>query len=162
MTHGNHWIENFLQHPPPAKNARLSPFPPRLQALPPPLRRKALRDPAKLPRYGTAPAPARAPYEPRAAFPALASRSYGVASLSFRSSAEASSLLPQHQSKPAAGDAASTSGDDSGPGALRCGTATSSANFPAGIRESRERRARKLPGSRRQHRRDPTRSRTRG
>src|ERR1700723_929464 len=115
-----------------------------LRALQPPLRRTSLRDLLKSRRCGTNPAVAPARGEPSPAFPA--SRTAPKAMLRNPSDpARDSCLLLPRLSKLAAGDAASTSGDDSGPDERKCDTATSSASCLAEIRESRERRAGKLP-----------------
>src|SRR5271156_1209123 len=115
----------------------------KLQALQPPLRRTNLPDLLKSARG-----------EPSLAF--HASRTVPTETLPNPSDpALDSCLLLPRLSKLVAGDAASTSGDDSGPGEQRCDTATSSASCLAGIRVSRERRAGKLPASRRRRRRNP-------
>src|ERR1700722_1090183 len=115
-----------------------------LRALQPPLRKTSLPDLSKSRRCGTNPALARARGEPSLAF--LASRIVPKATPRNPSDpARDSCLLLPRRSRLAAGDAASTSGDDSGPDEPRCDTATSSTNCLAEIRESRERRAEKPP-----------------
>src|SRR5271154_4889260 len=126
----------------------------KLQALQPPLRRTNLPDLLKSPRRETHPEFAPARGAPSLAF--HASRTVPTETLPSPSDpALDSCLLLPHRSKLAADDAASTSGDDSGPVERRCDTATSSASCLAGIRVSREKRAGKLLASRRRRRRNP-------
>src|SRR5271155_3323853 len=124
------------------------------QALQPPLRRTSLPDLLRSRRCGTNPALAPARGEPWLAF--RASRTVPKATLPNPSDPARDSCLPLPRLlKLAADDAASTSGDDSGPDERRCDTTTSSANCLAGIRESRERRAGRLLASRRRRRQNP-------
>src|SRR5271154_6355859 len=132
--------------------SRCRPIP---QALQPPLRTTSLPDPLKSRRCGTNPALATVRGEPWPAFPALRTVP-GATLLNPSDPALDSCLLLPHLSNFAADDAASTSGDDSGPDEPRCDTAMSSASFLAGIRVSREKRAEKLPGSRRRRPLNPT------
>src|SRR5579863_60016 len=125
-----------------------------LRALQPPLRKTILPDLLRSRRCGTNPALAPARDEPSLAFPA--SRTAPKAMPRNPSDpARGSCLLLPRQSKLAAGDAANTSGDDSGPDERRCDTAKSSANCPAGIRESHEKPAGKPPALRRRRRQNP-------
>src|SRR5271156_6920931 len=96
------------------------------QALQPPLRRTSLPDLLRSQRCGTNPALAPARGEPWLAF--RASRTVPKVTLPNPSDpARDFCLLLPRRSKLAAGDAASTSGDDSGPDEWGCDTATFSA-----------------------------------
>ena len=133
----------------------ISPCPPIPQALQPPLRTTSLPDPSESRRCETNPALAIAPGEPLPAFPSSRTAPAAMPPNPSNPARDSCLLLP-HQSKFAAGDAASTSGDDSGPDEPRCDTATSSTNCLAGTRVSREKRAGKLPVSRRRRPLNPT------